>query len=116
MKNLSSVVNIPENLFEHSKWNFIGAVIMAVIMFLPIIALLIYSIIDPESVGNWGWSFSYKEKPELTEGAIRYIRASSIMVLVLIASLMIIFINAFYGMIFFVVSIGGGMYYFLTKE
>lgn len=105
-----------EDMFEYRIIDYIMEYFGIVILLLPLIALLIYAIIDPESVATWGYSLKYKERPDPTEGYVKYTRVSGVIGLLFILLGIIISINALYGMIFFLVLMGGGLYYLLIKE
>jgi hypothetical protein len=85
------------------------------IMTLPLLIILIYGIIHPEELASWGYKWRYKGEPEPTEEYIKYTRASSVIGLLLTISIIIIYFNSLYGLIFFILSIPTSLYYFLTK-
>lgn len=89
--------------------------IITVIITLPFLIILIYGIIHPEELASWGYKWKYKGEPEPTEEYIEYTRASSVIGLLLTISIIIIYFNSLYGLIFFILSIPTSLYYFLTK-
>ncbi|OWA37709.1 hypothetical protein B9G55_06585 [Saccharibacillus sp. O16] len=59
-----------------------------VIIFLPLLGVLIWSFFNPRESLLWGKRWMYKEEPEPSEGALRYIRnASAISAVVLLMML-----------------------------
>lgn len=89
--------------------------IITVIITLPFLIILIYGIIYPEELASWGYKWRYKGEPEPTEEYIKYTRASSVIGLLLIISILIFYFSTLYGLIFFILSISMSLYYFLTR-
>jgi len=95
--------------------NYMLELIVFGIILLPILIFIIYSIIHPEEVMLWGNRWKYKGEIEPTEEYIKYLRATSIINLLLIISIITILFNSLYGTIFLVLSVSISLYYFLIK-
>ncbi|MCQ4088396.1 hypothetical protein [Saccharibacillus sp. JS10] len=68
--------------------------ILLVIFFIPFLGLMTWNIFNPRESLLWGKRWMYKEEPEPSEGAIRYIRVASIVTIVFLLGLLILLLGA----------------------
>ncbi|WP_235847545.1 hypothetical protein [Paenibacillus tuaregi] len=62
----------------------IGDVMFLFIVFLPVLALLIWTYFNPEQSILWGERWKYAEEPEVSEKAIRFTKLSSLIAIILV--------------------------------
>ncbi|MNP15711.1 hypothetical protein D3C76_1080800 [compost metagenome] len=64
--------------------------ILLFIFFIPLLGVLVWSFFDPRESLLWGKRWMFKEEPEPSEGAIRYIKVASAISIVLLLILFIV--------------------------
>ncbi|WML48513.1 hypothetical protein RCG23_25385 [Neobacillus sp. PS3-34] len=69
-----------------------GDVILNLILVIPLYAVLIWSYFYPEESILWGKRWMYKDEPEVSDGAIRYIKVASLVSAIVITFLFVMFI------------------------
>ncbi|HIW32983.1 MAG TPA: hypothetical protein IAA29_09380 [Candidatus Paenibacillus intestinavium] len=57
---------------------------MFIVFIIPLYGILIWTYFCPEESLLWGKRWMYKEEPELSEGAIRYTKVSSLIAIVVL--------------------------------
>lgn len=70
----------------------VGDVILNLILVIPLYAVLIWSYFYPEESILWGKRWMYKDEPEVSDGAIRYIKVASLVSAIVITFLFVMFI------------------------
>ena len=55
-----------------------GDLILGFILIIPLYGVLIWSYFYPKESLLWGKRWMYQEEPEISDGAIRYIKAASL--------------------------------------
>ncbi|MBT2686837.1 hypothetical protein J7I93_01430 [Bacillus sp. ISL-47] len=64
--------------------------ILVFILFIPVYGVLLWSYFDPEESMLWGKRWMYEEEPEISEGAIRYTKMMSLVVMAVITLVFVI--------------------------
>nr|WP_315362593.1 hypothetical protein [Cytobacillus firmus] len=73
-----------------------AAFIMIFFLFIPVYGVLLWSYFDPEESLLWGRRGMYKEEPEISEGAKKYTKVLSLVLMILIT---LIFAIVFFNLI-----------------
>lgn len=108
--------NIPEDFpVKRTIDNIIEYFIFSIVL-LPFVGILIYTIINPETVATWGNRWKYEGDLEPTEEYIGYVRATGIIGLLILISGLILSFSQLYGILFLILSVGGSIFYFLLKS
>lgn len=68
-----------------------GELIFYFIIFIPVYLILIWQVYNPEDAVLWGKRWMYKEQPEVSEEAIKYVKVMSIIALVVLTLIFVIF-------------------------
>lgn len=63
--------------------------IVMFILCIPFYAVLIWTYFDPKESLLWGKRWMYKEEPEISEGAIRYAKAASVISIIVLTVIFI---------------------------
>ncbi|MFJ5771632.1 hypothetical protein [Psychrobacillus sp. NPDC093180] len=67
-------------------------IIMGFILMIPIYGVLIWSYFCPKESMLWGKRWMYKEEPEISTGAIRYVKFASLASIIIMTFIFIILI------------------------
>lgn len=67
-------------------------IIVVFILTIPLYGVLIWSYFYPEESLLWGKRWMYKEEPEISDGAIRYIKVASLVSIIGLTLLFIILV------------------------
>ena|GEM_PF-3379456 len=76
--------------------NKMGQLIVVIILIIPVYGILIWSYFFPQDSYFWGKRWMYEEEPELSAGAIRYIKVTSIIGMIVFT---LIFVGIFIKLI-----------------
>lgn len=69
-----------------------GEIFIVFILLIPLYGVLIWSYFCPEESLLWGKRWMYKEEPEISEGAIRYIKVASLISVIVLTLVFVILI------------------------
>jgi len=59
-------------------------IVLSIVFIIPMYGILIWSYFCPEESLLWGKRWMYKEEPELSDGAIRYMKVTSLIAIVIV--------------------------------